>query len=357
MAAQAEAAAAAVAQGLRLHEDVRRSTQLPLFYGFDKENTVSAHTLIDRVEAAAAVANWDDPRKCRELQLILRREAALWWESLRHFDIDRNANWNQVKERFLKSYAPKFTARTNCLNLLKLSQGPNEKVQTYFLRLDETFRRINENRPAAALAVRVAALAEHQDDARDARIKLEGLKDQEKFFLAQMFIAGLRENLRQKVMDEMRDDLMELVDLATEKETILTNENKPEQLPIFSIEEKNESENEKGNQKGEEIIENDLNSDEIDMINAIRRNRNLPPFKKTNFTGSCRYCKITGHSQKFCRKRIRDRAPQVDQNGTPYANQGPNPGQPRVTSIYQPENNYDVDFSKISALGMNHLNY
>lgn len=346
----ADVAAQAIAQGLRAHDEVRRSTQLPLFYGFDKENTISANTLLDRVDAAAAVANWDNAQKCRQLFLILRKEALLWWESLRHVDgLDRNTNWDQVKQRFLKSYAPKFTARTNCLNLLKLSQAPGERVQTYFLRLDETFKRMSENRPAAILNVRVAPLAgAAQDDARDLLLKQEGLKDQEKFFLTQMFIAGLRENLRQKVMEEAPDNLMDLVDLAIEKETIFSSETKPETIPIFSIKENDEKEETK----------NELEGDEIEMINAIRKAKNQPLLKKGGYTGPmgpCRYCKINGHSQKFCRKRIKDKAPCVDQNGQPYKVSSLG-GQTDQQQQQQQQQHYE-DYQRISAIGANPLNY
>ena len=339
-----DVAAAAIAQGLRAHDEVRRSTQLPLFYGFDKENTISANTLIDRVNAAAVVANWDNPQKCRQLFLILRKEALLWWESLRHVNnLDRNENWDQVTQRFLRSYAPKFTARTNCLNLLKLSQAPGERVQTYFLRLDETFKRMSENRPAVLANVRLAPPAANPQAPRDILVKAEGLQDQEKFFLTQMFIAGLKDNLRQKVMEEAPDDLMELVDLAIEKETIFSTETKPESLPIFSIKEKVEN--------NDNI---DLEGDEIEMINAIRKAKNRPPLKKGGYTGPlgpCRYCKLNGHTQKFCRKRIKDNAPCVDQNGQPY----------KVNSIQEQQQQQQQqpanDFPTISSLGTNSLNY
>ena len=32
----------------------------------------------------------------------------------------------------------------------------------------------------------------------------------------------------------------------------------------------------------------------------------------------CRYCKEIGHLQKFCQKRIANRAPQVDKFGNPF---------------------------------------
>jgi len=341
--------AQAVQQALLAHDRVRRSTELPLFLGFDKDNTITAHALMERVEHAANIANWDDPRKCNELFMILRKEAQQWWDSLRHVNgLDPNADWAQVKQRFLKTYAPRYTARTNCINLMKLYQAPNEKVQTFFLRLDETFKRMVETRPAELLQVRVAPLAANQDNARDAQIKLEGLRDQDKFFLSQMFLAGLRENIRTKVMEEAPADLIDIVDLAIEKETIYLNEKNTPTPSIFSLEEKNELDG------ADDRLE--LNKEEQEMIAALRKRKGQAPFKKNGNGPSpstpvvCRYCKKTGHWQKQCRSRIKDKAPCIDENGKPYAHQ------PKVDGI-GPNEGDTLDFNKISLLGANHLNY
>jgi len=341
------AAAQAIQQGLLAHDRVRRSTELPLFLGFDKDNTITAHALMERVEHAAAIANWDDPRKCNELFMVLRKEAQQWWDSLRHVNgLDPNNNWQQVKQRFLRTYAPRYTARTNCINLMKLYQAPNEKVQTFFLRLDETFKRMVETRPAELLQVRVPPLAANQDDARDANIKLEGLRDQDKFFLSQMFLAGLRENIRAKVMEEAPADLIDIVDLAIEKETIYLNEKNTAVPSLFSITEKEEIEG-----AGDKL---ELNEEEKEMIKSLRKKKT--PYKRNGNGNSastpvvCRYCKKTGHWQKQCRSRLKDKAPCVDENVKPYATQ------PKVDGI---EGNYEggLDFNKISLLGANHLNY
>jgi hypothetical protein len=234
---------------------------------------------------------------------------------------------------------------------MKLYQAPHEKVQTFFLRLDETFKRMTETRPADLIVVREPALAAaNQDNARDARIKLEGLRDQDKFFLSQMFLAGLRENIRTKVMEEAPAELIDIVDLAVEKEAIYLNEkNPPPANLLFSIEEKDDKQ-----EGAEEKAE--FNKEEIELIHAIRRKRNQPPFKRNgnnNSTASstvvCHYCKQRGHWQKHCRSRIRDKAPCIDAQGKPY------PNQPKVDGI-EASQEPSFDFNKISLIN-NSLNY
>ena len=44
------------------HDRVRRSTDLPLFYGRKDKDTTTARLMVDRIEMAAEIANWDDAR-------------------------------------------------------------------------------------------------------------------------------------------------------------------------------------------------------------------------------------------------------------------------------------------------------
>ena len=73
MAAAAAAATQqqAMAAALQGHNCLRRSTEMPLFYGRKDKDTISAHLFIDCIETAAQVANWDDARKLSEIYLVL----------------------------------------------------------------------------------------------------------------------------------------------------------------------------------------------------------------------------------------------------------------------------------------------
>ena len=65
---------------LTQHDRVRRSTDITMFYGDERRDTVSPHQLVKRIEGASEIAHWDDaneeartngPRKCEELYMCL----------------------------------------------------------------------------------------------------------------------------------------------------------------------------------------------------------------------------------------------------------------------------------------------
>src|SRR5574343_642950 len=66
------------------HDRIRKSTDLPLFYGRKDKDTCTARLLIERFETAARIARWnaDEVRKCEEFYLILRDRALIWWKGL-----------------------------------------------------------------------------------------------------------------------------------------------------------------------------------------------------------------------------------------------------------------------------------
>ena len=90
MAAPPAAAQAQMAAALNDHDRLKRSTEIPLFFGQKSRDSISARLLIDRINTAAQIANWDDARKLRELYMILRGNGLLWWKSLLDAGIDRD---------------------------------------------------------------------------------------------------------------------------------------------------------------------------------------------------------------------------------------------------------------------------
>jgi len=301
-----------VQAALLAHDRVRRSTDLPLFYGRKDKDTITARLLVDRIATAAGIANWDGPRRCQEFYMILRDRAVLWWNSLADTDVDRN-NWDQLKANFLACYEPKFTAKTTCTNFSELVQRSGEANLDYYLRVCDAFAKMCDARPEALLAVRAAA------DAAAADVKLEGIKDAEKFFKHQLYLAGLRDDLRVRVMEAGKDTLQESMTLANELEVIHQDKRRGQVHAIIQEED-----------EGATVNEDDFNEEEIAAINAIRQRYGKPAFRpgfkrnqgnvnsNNKKTVVCRWCKKTGHMQKECRSRIKANGKMVDANGKPY---------------------------------------
>ena len=109
-------------QALAAHERIRKSTELPLYYAQKDKDTITPHDFVARFETASLIAGWvpvpaagqppDYTRKCQEFFMLLRGEAVNWYKALGDLrDFDYN-NWIDLRDEFLKSHAPKYTART-----------------------------------------------------------------------------------------------------------------------------------------------------------------------------------------------------------------------------------------------------
>ena len=119
------------------------------------KETISATDLIEPLEAAKGHAGWDtDEKKIRELYLLLRDEAIIWWKSLKGNKECDKKNWDPVKLAFLLNYEPRITARTTCTNLALMAQRPGEVANRYHLRLFATFNKLQSTFPAKRKAVR-----------------------------------------------------------------------------------------------------------------------------------------------------------------------------------------------------------
>ena len=155
-------------------------------------------------------------------------------------------------------------------------------------------------------------------------MKTEGIRDTEKFFKHQLFLAGLNEMLRIKVMEANKDTLYESMHLAVELETI--NQDQRAARGQISAIKKVDTADDKN--------EDNLQDDKIAAISAICFRNGKPPFKqnfrrkfgannnsgnnKTLSTVICRYCKKPGHVQKDCHKRLQENGAMVNVGGKPF---------------------------------------
>ncbi len=83
-------------------------------------------------------------------------------------------------------------------------------MNDYRCRVQVAYDRLIDNRPATIATVRAAAGAAAAD------IKKEGINDMALFFKHQLFLAGIKEPIRDRVLEAGKDTFQESMKLARE---------------------------------------------------------------------------------------------------------------------------------------------
>jgi hypothetical protein len=182
-----------IAQALNDHNHLKRSTDLPLFYGRKEKDSITAHHLIERIERADTITTWDNAHKITEFYMILRDKAIVSYESLEDDDVDLR-DWDVTKKEFLKMYKPNFLAHTTCANVADLIQKPGKMINDYHVRVQVAYKHLTDHKPSTMVAVRLAGATPYQ-------AKLEGMNDMAKFFKHQLFLTGLNDHLHDKILE------------------------------------------------------------------------------------------------------------------------------------------------------------
>jgi Retrotransposon gag protein len=309
-----------IQQILNNHDHAKRSTNIPLYYGQSTKDTIAASLLIVRVNNAGEIAGWDNARKLLEFKMCLQDKAVGWFEGLTEDGVDTN-DWDTVKNEFLETYEPKYSAKMTCANFTDLNQKSEETINDYTYHVQMAYKRLTDKKPAAMAIVRAAGGAASAD------IKAEGVSDAFKFIKHQLFLAGLKDGIRHKVLEAAKDTFTKSVKVARNLETIQYDHKRLNCInPI-----KQELEEE----RAKEIIWDNLLDDQLAQLVVIRytqyrynnRSSNNQARSTTtvrNPNTACRYCQKKGHLQKDCFARKRNKAPMVDTNGKPYQNQNQN---------------------------------
>ena len=308
MAEPAAAAAAPTAAGPGEAEHLRQITQIPLFYGRPDKDSLTAGMLIERVEAAAEAAGWNNQRKLSAFFLALRDKALIWHKSLK-LDRFNLRDWDVVRRQFILDYEPQFTARTHCTNFGELTQRPGETPLNFYGRIVVVMERIEEDRPDHINVVEI--------EGGHLGSKLEGYVQGLAHVRHLLFVSGLRDEIRVKVMEAHKATIRESLKVATDAELFLKDKKKL--ATVSAVSKTNPTTEEEGEEEDE-----DFNEEEIAAINAIRTRQGKPPFKR-RFPArrakgdlKCRYCKKSGHMQRECRSRIRNNGAMVDASGKPF---------------------------------------
>jgi hypothetical protein len=249
-----------LAQALNDHDRAKRLTDIPLYYGQPGRDTIAAQLLIIRVTNAGAIAGWDNARKLLEFKMCLRDKAIGWFEGLTEDGVDTD-NWDTVKAKFLETYEPKYSAKTTCANFTDLTQKSEESIYDYTYRVQMAYKCLTDKKPATMAAVRGTIAA----GATEAEAKAEAISDAFKFIKHQLFLAGLKDGIRDKVLETAKDTFTESVKVARNLETIQNDHKRLNQI--------NAIQNDMEEEKAKEIIWDNLSDDQLAQLAAIRFGR------------------------------------------------------------------------------------
>jgi hypothetical protein len=211
-------------------------------------------------------------------------------------------------------------------------------MNDYRCRVQVAYDRLIDNRPDAINNVRAAAGAAPAD------IKKEGINDMALFFKHQLFLAGIKEPIQDKVLEPCKATFQESMKLSRELEAIHNDKKRTHKISAIKAA---ISPEEAANIFWDEIADEDL-----DKVATVRQNRAPhPPPRSTpaaaptvnaarlrsngprNPNVVCRFCKKKGHMQRECNSHRRDGALMVDANGKKYES--------RVNNIAEKDDSVD----------------
>jgi Retrotransposon gag protein len=256
------------------HDRERRTTDIPLFFGNKTNETITLQQLIERIEIAAEVANWNtDERKCAEFFLCLREDALSWYNTLDHIIGFNKKVWADIKREFLAAYHPKFSARALCICFQDLKQKPDETVQKFYNRVSDTFINAYKVKPDHTTTYE-GDLMERTQAEMDKAMG-QGIERMQLLMMNTVFLGGLRDEIRTRVLEESPTKPQESVKAAREIESIL-NDKKSQPQRGFHVTSIDGTDEVDGTDMGEV---NEEEAAHLQAINTILRKKGRPQYR------------------------------------------------------------------------------
>jgi len=339
--------------------------RIPLWYGDVTKDAFTAEQWIERIKNCKAVAHWDDESTIGYMYQALRGRAIHWFTNAKFRRVDVT-DWDAVRDDFLKVYAPAKTVRSTIANL-EVKQHATESVCDYASRVTIIVTDLysiiepyavpaaaNLFGPVISAIGDVVAVALADREAQHNRIRLIGEDRVIQLVAVNLFVAGLKPHIRQKMVTRRYATFSAAFDAAMNFEVQLSEPKRHAQVLMVDADKDNdqpggESESDDHDDDEEEIMA------EINKLSArlaktkVNKNKNKSKNSSSGNGGGergkiiCRYCKQQGHMQYSCIKRRNDRAPNVGPDGKPYRRRiqemsqvSPSSNQNNLPPPYQP---------------------
>jgi hypothetical protein len=335
------AAAQLAQQILNITKDTLKQEviKIPEFYGQTNKDTISAMDFISRVDKCQISKDWNDITTFANFRLCLRGEAERWLTStIRHLCLmPEQKTWTRIRPLFKREFAAISDDKLIADGLANLSHRPNENPRALFSRLEKLLFVLKENYASYQIKPERPAQQPQGGYSEDALTKYgnECITYFSNFLFAQMFRAAAPENVRHLIShkDQTRltvDDAYHIFQSearveadkkisaaeAVSKETTLQSNN--QEIAAFSPQQKHPQRG--GGQQGQSGYRGNRSRGQNSYCSNNSGNRkNSGPGSYNSRNGKfCIFCKIMGHCQQECWKRIRENKPCVDMKGQTF---------------------------------------
>jgi hypothetical protein len=242
--------------------------------------------------------------------MCLRQSALSWFNSLKDLRVDYD-DWPQLKAEFLEAYAPKFSARTLCTSFQDLKQKSEEKVQTFFHRVSDAFSDAYRVKPNEVITFTGTNGERGGANVETANAIINmGVQKMQLLMMSTIFLGGLKDEIRVRVLESGPDNIKTALKLAREVEVILGDTTrKPKGVTLSSLQDLEDLEP----SERDELIRN-LNAMKGSKNtgpgnrswNTAEKGREARPMDSGKFTLTCYYCAIPGHIARDCHKKAKD---------------------------------------------------
>ncbi len=234
-------------------------------------------------------------------------------------------------------------------------------MNNFLCQIQVAYDHLFDNKPATITTFRNTMAAR----ATEAQVKAKGINDMALFFKHQLFLAGIKDSLSDRVLEAGKADFQESLKFARELEAIHNDRKCSQKIAALKAVMQP--------QEATAIFWDELETEDIDQIAAVCRQQ---PFRSSNQTQArssgpahsngprnpnivCRYCKKKGHMQRECNSRCRNGAPMVDANGKKYEQRVNNVAETEEKSDEKAEQEYkDAHVGAVANLSpYHHLNW
>ena len=316
-------------------------SELPAFYGNEKD-TISAESIVHRVEAAANALTWDDEATYNNFSLAMRANAEEWLTlqaDVRGPEFRRS--WAYIKPLFRAAFGSKMDESKVFLALREIGQKPSECIRDFAIRFNKGWRTIKDLMKPKA--INIPANEADRTVAVCQGLYAQGFADAQMEFQRIMFVSTMEMPLLTRVVQKDIPTFVDAMEVAAKIENLTKSTGIT--ASIHKIQETDETSdaefvnqiqhgyhNNRGNYRGNNRGRSNSRGQSRGNRGNSRGNYSNTGSGSNQQSGSgsqnttpgsaqpvkCMFCNILGHHQDKCNKRIAAGKPCISASGKSY---------------------------------------